>query len=61
MLALNRKLSVSRRRLPYCLHWLHKKVVPARKSTSSYERIKIKQVTVLLSKQRAGKRYTLIL
>ena len=37
------------------------KVVPARKSTSSYERIKIKQVTVLLSKQKARKLYTLIL
>jgi hypothetical protein len=33
------------------LHWLHKKVVPAYKSSSSYGRIKNKQVTVLLSNQ----------
>jgi len=31
------------------------------KSSSSYERIKNKQVTVLLSNQKARKRYTLIL
>jgi hypothetical protein len=32
-----------------------------RKSSSSYEQIKNKQVTVLLSNQKAPKRYTLIL
>jgi hypothetical protein len=31
------------------------------KSSSSYEQIKNKQVTVLLSNQKAPKRYTLIL
>ena len=38
-----------------------KKVVPPGKSSSRYERIKNKQVAVLLSIQKARKRYTLIL
>jgi hypothetical protein len=38
-----------------------KKVVPGRKSSPSYQRIKYKQVTVLLSNQNVRKRYTLIL
>lgn len=33
------------------LHWLREKVVPAYKSSSSYGRIKNRQVTVLLSNQ----------
>jgi hypothetical protein len=40
---------VSCRRPPYCLHWLEKKVVPTCKSSPSYEWIKNKQVTKLLS------------
>ena len=43
---------VSRQQPPYCL---------CKKSSSSYERIKNKQVTVLLSNQKARKRYTLML
>jgi len=45
------------RRLPtYCLCWLL-----CKNSSSSYERIKNKQVTMLLSNQKSWKRYTLIL
>jgi hypothetical protein len=58
---------VSRRRSPYCLCWLYKKVhrvingLKMQNSSSSYERIQNKQVTMLLSNQKARKRYTLIL
>jgi len=50
-----------RRRSPYCLCWLYKKrfielwTDQKRKSSSSYEQIKNKQVTVLLSNQKAPK------
>ena len=38
-----------------------KKVVPTRKGSSNYEQIKNKQVTVLVSNQKARKRFILIL
>jgi hypothetical protein len=43
---------VSRRLPPYCLHSVLKKVVPAGRSSSSYERIKNKQVNLLLSNHK---------